>query len=176
MICPELNAKSLLHRHCVAVPRPLQKLTTSPDEGNKRLIKDLFDMRLAEPYKVDQKDDRDAFEHMDHYLNNQVYDDGTPVPRGQFYDGSDYMSKGPCWKIYHALWSEENMINFWDFRKYYKQLLKRNIVRSYRCQEIIMPVEHLLMEYCSVGRIIKDTECSNNKEFNMFCWSCKEPK
>ena len=175
MIVPPLNAKNLLHRHCRDVPRPRIKLSPVPDENYKRLIKDLFDMRIAEGYKVDKHWDREAFHHMDREILSQVYTDGTPVDFGMFHDGSTYMSYGPCWEIYHKMWSETNMINFWDFAKYYNKLLKTNKVRGYRCQETIMPLEHFLMDYCSVGRVITDTECSKNVDFNLYCNFCKEP-
>ena len=97
MTCPPLNAKSLLYRHCRNIPCPRHKLSPIPGENYKRLIQDLFDMRIAEGYKVDKHVERLAFEHMDKEIANQVYNDGSPVEWGKFHDGSRYMSYDPCW-------------------------------------------------------------------------------
>ena len=38
-----------------------------------------------------------------------------------------------------------------------------------------MPLEHFLIDYCSVRRLIKDSACMMNKEFNIICQFCEEP-
>ena len=172
LICPDLNAQSLLHRHCAEVPRPLESLTENPSDGYMKLIATLFDMKLQEHFSFDEYTDRCAYEQTDQEYASMFQNTGEAMPQGKD-DLKQYRSSGKAWEKFHKLWSKENMVNFWDFKKEYKTLLKKKKVQAFRCQEVIMPLEHFLMEYCSVGRLIKDNDCKKNTQFNIYCQFCQ---
>ena len=167
--CPQLNAQSMIRRHCELVPRPHERLTDTPTEGYMRFIADLFDKQVAEKLTFPEYTERTAYEETDQFFSSLFTNSGEALNQGTTVK-KPYISSGKAWEKYHKLWSMENVIKFWDFKKHYKAMLKTN---QYRCQEKLMPLEHLFMEYCSVGRVIKDNDCSKNKEFNIICQFCE---
>lgn len=170
--CLPLNAQSLLRRHCSNVQRPLHNLSSTPADGYMRLIADLFTRHLKDRYVPPEWSVRSAYEETDQHFTKMFLDSGSVIPQGAINTKQRYVSNGVGWKKYHALWSKDNMANFWDLRNHYKAMIKKNKLQEYRCQEKIMPVENFLMDHCSVTRIIKDNDCSKNKQFHLLCQFC----
>ena len=93
-----------------------------------------------------------------------------PLPKGL-----KYVSSGIHWSAYHSMWSEDNMVSFWNLRSKYNERIKEiTKSRSDRRKGKLMPLEEYLLDYSCIGRIIEDNECKNNKKFNMFCGFCKQ--
>ena len=172
--CP-LNTQSLLHRHCDIIPRPIQNLSSNASDGYMKLIADLFEKQLKVRYVPPEWSERQCYEETDQHFTKMFLDSGQVIKQGAINTKQRYISNGVGWKKYHALWTKDNMVNFWDLRNHYKAMIKKNKLHEYRCQETIMPVEHFLMDNCSVQRIIKDNKCSNNKQFNLLCQFCFSP-
>ena len=175
LICPEPNAQSLLQRHSLVIQRPLQYLSAKPDDRYVRLLNMLYDMKLNDRYVADEHADEDCFVETERELRSQLKPDGSKVEQGEFYNGEKYISHGRFWTKYHELWSEMNMVNFWDLRPYFKKLVKDGTVQALRCRPQLMPLEEFLMDHVSVGRVISDNTCHLNKDYNIRCHFCDGP-
>ena len=76
----------------------------------------IFDMKLKEKYTLDKYTDNEAYIETDQEYCTMFNEKDAAALQGKD-DKKKYISNGRTWKKYHALWSKENMINFWDFKK-----------------------------------------------------------
>ena len=160
-----LNGLRLINRHCSNLERCHEKFTNFPGDNYLALMRKVLENYADEPYKADIYDDRECSIETSTMLAKY------PLPKDV-----RYVSNGQYWKRYHSMWSEDNMISFWNVRDRYNRELKRSkSVRSDRRIGKVMPLEELLMDYSCIGRVISDNDCKQNKSFNIICGFCEQP-
>ena len=72
--------------------------------------------------------------------------------------------------MFHEFWTGKSMMHFWEIREEFAKPSGDND----RTVGQLLPLEDLIMDYASIGKIIKHNEPNKNLYYNVFCRRCKQ--
>ena len=144
----DLFIRTLKHR-----PRSIRDIKTNPEVIYTNKMRTILDAYVSNPLPDEKQWNTDILCYF-----NKV-----------FPSRSTYQSDGPEWALFHEFLTGKSMMHYWEIK--FKFAIANGDYD--RTQGKIFPLEELMMDYCSFGKVIKDNDPSKNTLYNVYCQRCK---
>ena len=143
----------LFLRTLKTLPRPINDLKASPDGCYSNKMKSVLMWYVNEPLADEKK-----------WNDDILQDFNETVPSCQ-----SYKPNGPEWNTFHVFLTGKAMMHHWEIKNAFQIPYSDND----RAVGTFLPLEELMMDYCSFGKVIENNIPHKNTFYNVFCQRCK---
>ena len=133
-------------------PRPISEMRSSCVPSYRTKMKKVLTAYSKTPLPREVKWNENMQDHFNSTLSTRV----------------SYEPDGPEWAKFHEFWTGKSMCNFWDVKNKFNAPDGDNDCTV----GTLFPLEELMMDYVSIGKVITSNVFENNQTYNMSCQLC----